>query len=171
MAGVNWNKVADDYGPLVDRVATRSEFSDLMWETQGELVTTDGEVVARHDGIERFTIGQRKGLGVAMGEPYFVVRIEPEANRVVIGNKAALARRELTATDVNWLSPRREESFRCEAQIRYNSRAKQATAHPQSDGSLHVRFDEPCFGVAPGQAVVCYDGNHVLAGGWIQEAR
>ncbi len=140
-------------------------------DTRGELVTTGGEVVARHDGIERFTIGQRKGLGVALGEPYFVVRIDAETNRVVIGKKAALARRELTATDVNWLSRARTEAFACEAQIRYNSPASRAMAYPQPDGSLRVEFDEPCFGVAPGQAVVCYDGNHVLAGGWIQETR
>ena len=106
-----------------------------------------------------------------MGEPYFVVRIEPETNRVVIGKKAALARRELTATDVNWLSQVRTEAFACDAQIRYNSPASPATAYPQPDGSLRVEFDEPRFGVAPGQAVVCYAGNRVLAGGWIQATR
>lgn len=140
-------------------------------DTRGELVTTEGQVVARHDGIERFTIGQRKGLGVAMGEPYFVVRIEPETNRVVIGRKEALARRKLVATDVNWLCPPREEKFVCRAQIRYNSRATGATAYPQPDGSLRIEFDEPRFGIAPGQAVVCYEGNRVLVGGWIRESQ
>ena len=140
-------------------------------DTSGELVTTRGEVVATHDGIERFTIGQRKGLGVAMGEPYFVVRIDAESNRVVIGKKEELACRQLVATEVNWLTPPRDDAFPCEAQIRYNSRATPATATPQPDGTLQITFDEPCFGVAPGQAVVCYANQRVLVGGWIQESR
>ncbi len=134
---------------------------------RGQLVTTDGQVIGSHEGIERFTIGQRKGLGVAMGEPYFVVRIDAETKQVVIGKRDALARSELMARDVNWLAAERTGPFRCQAQIRYNSRARPATAHPASDGSVAVHFDEPCFGVAPGQAVVFYDGPRVLGGGWI----
>jgi tRNA-specific 2-thiouridylase len=133
-------------------------------------VTTSGDVVARHDGIENFTVGQRKGLGVALGEPYFVVRIDSETNQVVVGKKAELACSSLRATKVNWLSPKRSEPFRCEAQIRYNSRAHAAVVAPESDGSLCVDFDEPCQGVAPGQAVVCYEGDRVLVGGWIDES-
>jgi tRNA-specific 2-thiouridylase len=164
-------------------------------EMSGQIVTTDGRVVGTHPGIERFTIGQRRGLGVAMGEPYFVVRIEPDTRRVVIGRHEELARRELTARDCNWLvdwKPRAEVakadtlshppsadgtrsapvgyggdstdgtrhaaavcSFRCQAKIRYN-------------GRLRVVFDEPRHGVAAGQAVVCYDGDRVLGGGWIE---
>jgi tRNA-specific 2-thiouridylase len=136
--------------------------------TSGEIVTTEGRVVGMHKGIERFTIGQRKGLGVAMGEPYFVVRIEPETRRVVIGRKAALARRELTARRMNWLVDPPAAPFRCEAQIRYNSTAEAATAEILPDGRLSVVFDQPRYGVAPGQAVVCYDGQRVLGGGWIE---
>ena len=138
-------------------------------DTQGEMVTTDGTVVAQHDGIEKFTIGQRKGLGVAMGEPYFVVSIDSDTKKVVIGKKEDLARTQLTATDVNWHAPVVTEPFECLAQIRYNSHAQPATAHPQPDGTLRVEFDEPCHGVAPGQAVVCYDGDRVVVGGWINE--
>ena len=142
-------------------------------ELSGEIVTTDGTVVGTHPGIERFTIGQRKGLGVAMGEPYFVVRIQPEDRRVVIGKLAELGRTELTASDTNWLSqPSQarldaEGQFRCLAQIRYNSQAKPATAKLLPEGRLEVKFDEPQNGVAPGQAVVCYHGEQVLGGGWI----
>ena len=138
-------------------------------DTRGELVTTDGKVVAEHDGIERFTIGQRKGLGVAMGEPYFVVNIDAETNRVVIGKKEDLGRSWLIADDVNWHAEESDQPFKCIAQIRYNSEAKPARAIPQADGTLRVEFDEPCNGVAPGQAVVCYEGNQVLVGGWIRE--
>jgi len=152
-------------GRHADFVAKRSDR-----DTQGQLVTTDGIVVAEHNGIERFTIGQRKGLGVAMGKPYFVVRIEPDTNRVVIGKKEDLARRELTAADVNWLAAVRTDPFPCLAQIRYNSPATPATALPMSDGTLRIEFDEPRYGVAPGQAVVCYEGDRVLVGGWIRDA-
>ncbi|MEM9184917.1 MAG: tRNA 2-thiouridine(34) synthase MnmA [Planctomycetota bacterium] len=133
----------------------------------GELVTTDGTVVGTHDGIEGFTVGQRKGLGVALGRPVFVTRIEAETNRVVLGDREEMLCPELTASDCNWLvDPPTGEPVRCQAQIRYNAPA--APAVMQFDGdTLSVRFDEPQFGVAPGQAVVCYDGDRVLGGGWI----
>ncbi len=137
-------------------------------DTAGKILTTDGAIVGHHQGIERFTIGQRKGLGVAMGEPYFVVRIDPDTHDVVIGRREHLARRELTAEKTNWLSPPPLESVRCRAKIRYNSRPASATATALPENRLHVAFDEPCYGVAPGQAVVCYDGDRVLGGGWIE---
>jgi tRNA-specific 2-thiouridylase len=133
----------------------------------GEIVTTTGEVVGTHPGIEGFTIGQRRGLGVAMGERWFVVRIEPETQRVVIGPRDALARSELTASGANWLCVEPSTAFRCLAKIRYNGQATPALAEPLGDRRLKVTFDEPRSGVAPGQAVVCYDGDRVLAGGWI----
>jgi tRNA-uridine 2-sulfurtransferase len=137
-------------------------------DMSGQIVTTDGRIVGTHPGIERFTIGQRKGLGVAMGEPYFVVRIDPETRQVVIGQEHELARTQLTAADCNWLVDPPAGEFRCTAKIRYNSPARSATAEVKSSGQLHVRFDEPRHGVAPGQAVVLYDGERVLGGGWIE---
>ena len=137
-------------------------------DTSGEIVTTDGAVVGRHAGIEGFTIGQRKGLRIAMGDRRFVVRIEPDTRRVVIGQRHELARTELTASDLNWLTDPPVGPHKCLAQIRYNSRAKPATMTPLADGRLHVEFDAPQDGVAPGQAVVCYDGERVLGGGWIE---
>jgi tRNA-specific 2-thiouridylase len=136
--------------------------------TAGEIVTTDGRVVGEHDGLERFTIGQRKGLGVAMGEPRFVVRLEHEAHRVVIGTRDELARGELTARQTNWLVQQPVGPLRCEAQIRYNSRRVPAVVEALAGSRLHCRFDEPQHGVAPGQAVVCYAGEQVLGGGWIE---
>jgi tRNA-specific 2-thiouridylase len=136
--------------------------------TGGELVTTDGRVVGRHRGIESFTIGQRKGLGVALGEPYFVVRIDPESRRVILGKREALAQRVLTADRVNWLIDPPSQRFRCAAKIRYNSPDRPATAQPLDGGRLQVEFDQPQYGVAPGQAVVLYEGDRVLGGGWIE---
>ena len=135
-------------------------------ETKGEIVTTDGRVVGQHEGIERYTIGQRKGLGVAMGDPYYVVRIERDSHRVIIGPYEELGISQLTAVDCNWLIDPPEAAFRCGAMIRYNSTASPATAS-WKDGRLDVTFDEPRHGVAPGQAVVIYDRDRVLGGGWI----
>lgn len=134
----------------------------------GEIVTTDGRVVGHHDGVEGFTIGQRKGLGVAMGAPRYVVAIDAVQRRVTIGRHEELGRRRLVAHRLNWLTPiAPQQPFRCFAQIRYNSDAQAAWAYPLDHDTLRVDFDEPCFGVAPGQAVVCFDGDRVLGGGWI----
>jgi tRNA-uridine 2-sulfurtransferase len=136
-------------------------------DTAGQIVTTDGAVVGRHEGIEGFTIGQRKGLGVAFGEPRYVVRLEPESHRVVIGPRSELARVTFFADRTNWLTNEPVDPFRCLAQIRYNSKATPATIEPAGEGRIQVTLDEPQFGVAPGQAVVCYDGDRVFGGGWI----
>jgi len=135
-------------------------------DTSGEIMDTAGSVVGRHSGIERFTIGQRKGLGVAMGQPRYVVRIEADTRRVIIGSRDELAVDRVTAAGVNWLVTPPREPLRCDVQIRYHSRAVPATVTPQDD-RLQVAFDQPCHGVAPGQAVVCYRGPQVLGGAWI----
>ncbi|MBN8602529.1 MAG: tRNA 2-thiouridine(34) synthase MnmA [Planctomycetes bacterium] len=157
--------------------------------TAGEIVTTSGRVVGQHDGIEQFTIGQRKGIGVAMGEPYFVVRIEPKTARVVIGKKEELGVDTLTASRTNWLVERPAGTFEAAVQIRYNSTAQPALvtvpAAPKQDeatlgaqneknpgkslqpDSFAVRFHSPCYGVAPGQLAVVFEGDRVLGGGWI----
>ena len=134
----------------------------------GELVLTTGEVVGRHRGVEGFTIGQRKKLGVALGEPKFVVRIEPQSRRVVLGDREDLARSELTAAAGNWLVDPPDLPPRCQVQIRYNSPPADAAVELDAAGRLHVRFDEPQFGVAPGQAAVCYSGERLLGGAWIE---
>lgn len=136
--------------------------------TSGEIVTTDGRVVGRHEGFERFTVGQRKGLGVALGERRFVVRIEPQTRRVVLGTREELARTELTAAAANWLVDEPRVPLRCQVQIRYRSRAAPATVRPLAGRRFRVEFDGPCYGIAPGQAAVCYDGARVLGGGWIE---
>jgi tRNA-specific 2-thiouridylase len=141
--------------------------SEKLARVGGELVLTDGTVVGEHRGIEGFTVGQRKKLGVALGSPKFVVRIEPDTRRVVLGDRVELGRTELAAADCNWLVDAAALPVRCSVQIRYNSTA--APAAIAWDGArLSVRFDEPQFGVAPGQAAVCYDGERVLGGGWIE---
>ncbi len=134
----------------------------------GEIVTTDGTVVGRHAGLEQFTIGQRKGLKLAFGTPRYVVRIEPESRRVVIGTESELARTRLAACRANWLVDPPAAPLRCEVKIRYRSRLTPATVTILPGGRFAVDMDEPRTGVAPGQAVVCYAGPRVLGGGWIE---
>jgi tRNA-specific 2-thiouridylase len=136
-------------------------------DRSGELVLADGTVVGRHDGVEGFTVGQRKGLGVALGQPRFVIRIEAETRRVVLGTREESACSQLTARDCNWLVDLASLPGRCDVQIRYNGDAAPAAVAVDADGRLHARFDEPRFAVTPGQAAVCYEGDRVLGGGWI----
>ena len=141
-------------------------------DLSGEIITTDGTVVGRHSGIENYTIGQRKGLGVALGTPHYVVKINRDSRQVVLGSHDELGKTSLQADRTNWLiTPEPEKPFRCQAQIRYNSAPQDATASiSEMDGEqiLQVTFDQSVHGIAPGQAVVCYDGNMVIGGGWIR---
>lgn len=138
--------------------------------TDGKIVTVDGTVVGTHEGFEAFTIGQRKGLGVAMGTPHFVVRIEPETRNVVIGPKESLDRSTLSADQANWLIDPAEMPDRVSVQIRYNGRPYSAriVIDPNEPDRFDVTFDNPQFAVAPGQAAVIYDESRVLGGGWIR---
>lgn len=136
-------------------------------ETSGELVDTAGNVLGRHDGYHQFTIGQRRGLGVTFGSPRFVIAIQPDTKRVVIGTQEDLARRDLEADGLNWLAPNIPPRFGCFVKIRYRHPAAAAEVSVAGD-RLQVTFAEPQYGVTPGQAVVLYDGDRVLGGGWIR---
>jgi len=137
-------------------------------DTSGEVVTSEGEVVGRHSGLFNFTVGQRKGLGIAFGDRRYVIRLEPNSRRVVVGTRDELARRELTASAANWLVEEPREPLACQVKIRYRSRAVEAVVEPLGGGRFRVRFAEPRHGVAPGQAAVCYQGDRLLGGGWIE---
>jgi len=103
-----------------------------------------------------------------LGEPYFVVAIDPAAHRVTLGRKESLARHSLTGNETNWLVDAPGDEFSCDAKIRYNSVAQPARATVLPDNRLRVEFSKPQYGIAPGQAVVLYDGPRVLGGGWIE---
>ncbi|MCA9258869.1 MAG: tRNA 2-thiouridine(34) synthase MnmA [Planctomycetales bacterium] len=138
-------------------------------DRHGEFVLTDGTVVGNHRGVEGFTVGQRKGLGIALGKPAFVVEIDAQSRRVVLGDREALARDGLVAHRCNWLVDSDSLPSRCEVQIRYNAAPAPAEITLQDD-QLLVRFLTPQLGVAPGQAAVCYHEGRVLGGGWIAES-
>jgi len=139
----------------------------------GELVDSNGMSLGTHEGHQHFTIGQRKGLGVAFGHRMYVVDINPESNRVTVGEKDALMKRTLVAHQTNLLSARfaREgDTLRCSAKIRYNHPPQSATATITDRDEITVRFDDLQSAITPGQAVVLYDGDVVLGGGWIDAA-
>lgn len=138
----------------------------------GEVVTPDGQVVGSHEGHQHFTIGQRKGVGVALGYPIYVVDIDPNANRVTVGEKELLERTGLVAHQINILSsrPREAVTMKCTAKIRYNHTPQPATLKITGTDELEVHFDTPQAAITPGQAVVAYDNDVVLAGGWIDKA-
>ena len=133
----------------------------------GVIRERDGTILGGHDGIDRFTVGQRKGLGVAAGKKRFVLELIPESNTVVVGDPEDLLAGGLIATEVNWLTDVPVGPLMCEAKIRYRHTATPATVTPTADGGARVAFAEPQSAVTPGQAVVFYDGPRVLGGGWI----
>jgi tRNA-specific 2-thiouridylase len=137
-------------------------------QTAGHFVDRAGNVLAEHDGIERFTIGQRKGLGYAGGSRRYVLDIVPESNSVVLGDREELLADGLVASTVNWLiaSPP-AELLRCTVKIRYRHAGAPATVTALPDAGARVHFDEPQSAIAPGQAVVFYSGDRVIGGGWI----
>lgn len=133
----------------------------------GDFVDSAGHVLGTHQGIVRYTIGQRRGLGVAAGRPLYVCGIDTAENRVVLGDNADLFSDSLTAEDVNLISvPDLSAPIRCTAKIRYRHREQPAAAWTE-DGVLHVQFDTPQRAVTKGQAVVLYDGDTVIGGGTI----
>ncbi|MBM4068014.1 MAG: tRNA 2-thiouridine(34) synthase MnmA [Planctomycetes bacterium] len=138
-------------------------------QTAGNFVDAAGNVLADHDGYERFTIGQRKGLGYAAGSRRYVLDIIPETHAVVLGDPEALLGTELTASQVNWLIDPPDTTLRCTAKIRYRHAPAAATLHTLPQDRVNVVFDQPQSAITPGQAVVFYDGDHLLGGGWIEK--
>lgn len=135
----------------------------------GDIVHLDGRVLGRHTGIINYTIGQRKGLGVSAAEPLFVVRLEPDAHRVIVGPREALAKEKLWVKDVNWLedSSQFAQGLSVVVKIRSTHQGLPATVYQRGPTSAEVILHEPEYGVANGQACVFFDGSRVLGGGWI----
>ena len=144
------------------------EQGEQMPETAGELVTANGQVLGRHEGISNFTVGQRKGLGVSSPSPLYVLQIDPVSRRVTIGADAELATRTLRADRLNWISiPELTEPMRIRAKIRHRHEPAWAMLEPAGEGEVVATFDEPQRAVTPGQSAVFYDGDEVVGGGWI----
>ena len=138
------------------------------WEP-GEILDLNGNVIGQHEGIVNFTVGQRRGLGVAAEHPLYVIKVDPERRQVIAGPRSALEKTELKVSAVNWIGPgdAPPSQLRVGVKIRSTSTAD-ACVIRYVDDSWVVIFDEPQLGIAPGQAAVFYDGDRVLGGGWIQ---
>jgi tRNA-specific 2-thiouridylase len=133
----------------------------------GPMLDMAGNVVGEHSGIQFYTIGQRKGLG-SFGKPMYVVKVDPSENTIIIGDKDDLRVGKLTASCANFISiPKLDRPIKVKAKIRYNDPGADAVASPLSNDRFEVIFDQPRIAVTPGQAVVLYDGDTVLGGGWI----
>ena len=134
----------------------------------GAIVSQSGTVLGRHGGVHRFTVGQRKGLGIAAAEPLYVLQLRPSEKAVIVGPRPELERTTLTASHVNWIAGAPPAApLRVTAQIRHRHQPAAATVRALDSGSAAVEFDEPVIAITPGQAVVFYDDDVVVGGGWI----
>jgi len=136
----------------------------------GDIVNTSGQVVGRHDGIQNYTIGQRKGLGIAAANPLYVVALDAGKNQVIVGEREAVHRASCTVRRVNWVAivpP--SVPIRATVQVRYRTQPVMATIIPLPGDRVEVKFDEPQFGITPGQAAVWYDDDILLGGGIIEQ--
>jgi len=137
---------------------------------RGNIIDSSGKVLGEHNGVHRFTIGQRRGLRVAMGTPYYVTKIDAESNTVTLGPKEEVMQNKLRATNTNWLIDEPASPFRAKVKIRYNSKGAFATVIPQ-DNHVIAEFDEPVSAITPGQLAAFYvqeeKNNRLIGGGWI----
>lgn len=153
-----------DYAGFVERHAPEGEAP-----LGGPIVDEAGRELGVHAGVHRFTVGQRKGLGLTSQRPRYVLRVVPETATVVVGDEESLLSETLVARDVNWLSiPEPAGELRADVRIRYRHAEAPATIVPLGGGRVRVRFDEPQRAITPGQAAVFYDGEVCLGGGWIE---
>lgn len=150
-----------DYAGVI-RALTGKEYPE------GDFVDTSGNVLGRHKGIIRYTIGQRRGLGLSLKESLYVLRIDPKRNEVVLGRDEELFSTAFDVGEVNWIAGKAPaETFTCEAKVRYRQKEHTATVTVTGEGSAHVKFTEPERAITPGQSAVFYDGDKVLGGGII----
>jgi tRNA-uridine 2-sulfurtransferase len=154
----------DDYAAFVTKRAPETAQA-------GAIVDMAGQVLGTHDGIHRFTVGQRKGLGLSgspTGAPLYVLQLKPRDQQVVVGPRASLERATLTASGVNWVVPMPAAAQRVTAQIRHRHQPAAATVRAIDADRAEVVFDAPQIAISPGQAVVFYDADVVVGGGWIE---
>ena len=154
---------------LVEANGSMQAFLDqYITPIEGQIVTTSGEILGGHTGIHHYTIGQRKGLGIAYSEPLYVIALDAAMNRVIVGTKDEAYQSECTVSRVNWVSITRPESpIQAEVQIRYRATPAPATIIPLENNRIKIQFDDPQLSITPGQAAVWYHGELLLGGGII----
>ena len=155
---------------LVEANGSMREFLDkYLAPKKGDIVDQNGNVLGQHDGVHHYTIGQRRGLGIAAAEALYVIGIDAVNNRVVVGDRTHLTQPECTVSRVNWVSIAPPTTpIRAEVQIRYRTTPAPVTVIPLEDNRVKLVFDEPQLSITPGQAAVWYDGDILLGGGIIE---
>jgi tRNA-specific 2-thiouridylase len=158
-----------NYSGFIDRYLEHEDRLDEL-PKGGEIVNTKGEKIGEHTGIHRYTIGQRRGLGIAHEKPLYVVQIERARNQIIAGEKEELDCLEFTAKGVNWVAfDEPSEPVRAEVKVRYRHDPAQATIYALANNRARVVFDEPQRAITPGQATIFYHGEEVVGGGWIEK--
>src|SRR4051812_44182681 len=159
-----------DYAGFIDRYLEAEAQTDRL-PAAGEIVASNGSVLGTHTGIHRYTVGQRRGIGIAQSRPLYVLGINHDNNQVVVGGEDELLSNEFTAAGVNWIAlDDPVQAVRAEVRVRYRHTPAAAAINPLKDGRARITFDEPQRAIAPGQATVFYRGDDVLGGGWIVKA-
>jgi tRNA-specific 2-thiouridylase len=155
---------------LIEKHGSMQAFLDKYIAPQtGDIVDREGKVLGKHTGIHHYTIGQRKGLGIAAAQPLYVIGLDAARNRVIVGDRDSTNEAECTVQRVNWVSiPEPTSPIRAEVQVRYRSKAEPVTVIPLEGNRVKLVFDEPQFCITPGQAAVWYDGDMLLGGGIIE---
>jgi tRNA-specific 2-thiouridylase len=155
------------YSEFIDRYLEHENRAEEM-PAAGEIVSTSGETVGEHTGIHRYTIGQRRGLGIAHEKPLYVVQIERAKNQIIVGEAEELDALEFMAKGVNWVAfDEPLEPVRAEVKVRYRHEPAPATIFALPDKHARIVFDEPQRAITPGQATIFYNGEEVVGGGWI----
>jgi tRNA-specific 2-thiouridylase len=162
------NRTSENDLPMLDQPMVQTSRLDSSSLTPGAIVTATGEVVGQHQGIHRYTVGQRRGLGISAPDPLYVVQVDAKNNRVVVGSSDDLLKWEMTVECVNWIAIEDLTGpIRVTVKIRSRADEAPATVSKREDGAMIVTFDEAQRAVTPGQAAVFYDGDVVVGGGWI----
>jgi tRNA-specific 2-thiouridylase len=158
-----------DYSGFIDRYLEHEDRAEEIPDG-GAIVNAKGETLGAHSGIHRYTIGQRRGLGIAHEKPLYVVQIERLKNQIIVGEKDELEQTEFTAKGVNWVAfDTPAEPVRAAVKVRYRHEPAMATIRTLEDNRARVVFDEPQRAITPGQATIFYDGEEVVGGGWIEK--
>ncbi|NMG21593.1 tRNA 2-thiouridine(34) synthase MnmA [Brasilonema bromeliae] len=176
-------RLADEYGLktadkpesqdlcLVESNGSMRAFLDkYLAPKKGDIVDTSGKILGQHDGVHHYTIGQRKGIGIAAAEPLYVIALDAVNNRVIVGDRTKVTEPECTVERVNWVSIAEPSTpIRAQVQVRYRSTPVPVTVIPLENSRVRLVFDEPQFSITPGQAAVWYEGEKVLGGGIIEQ--
>ncbi|HEX2639938.1 MAG TPA: aminomethyltransferase beta-barrel domain-containing protein, partial [Pyrinomonadaceae bacterium] len=157
------------YSEFIDRYLDHEGRTSEM-PAGGEIMNTAGQIVGSHSGIHRYTIGQRRGLGIAHEKPLYVVQIERAKNQIIVGEADDLESTEFIAKGVNWVAfDEPSEPVRAEVKVRYRHEPARATIYALPDARARIVFDVPQRAITPGQATIFYNGDEVVGGGWIMK--